>query len=209
MNETAPHPPLPAIVPATPRQAGALAELIDTAFAHLALHHWLVPQAAAHRQVFPSWFRHHLDAALDHGTVHTTTDQSAVAVWLPGPTPESPGHSTLPAPCRPFAPRFHHFENVTRPAHFGMDKPHQELALLAVSPRRQGHGLGSALLHHHHAALDRAALPAYLVAPSGPARALYLRNGYQDCGNPVRLHAGCEPLHPMWRIPDTSSPRRH
>ncbi|HEX5493068.1 MAG TPA: GNAT family N-acetyltransferase [Mycobacteriales bacterium] len=79
-------------------------------------------------------------------------------------------------------------------------EPHHYLAFLAVRPERQGAGLGSALLRHHHARLDRTGVAAYLEASSPRSRELYLRHGYRPRGEPFTVPDGT-PFWPMWRTP--------
>ena len=78
---------------------------------------------------------------------------------------------------------------------------HLYLALLAVRPDHQGRGLGSRLLAHRHAVLDRIGLPAYLEAADTRSRALYARHGYTDHGEPLTLPRTGEAMYPMWREP--------
>ncbi|GAA1870529.1 GNAT family N-acetyltransferase [Asanoa iriomotensis] len=75
---------------------------------------------------------------------------------------------------------------------------HLYLPAMGVVRRRQGAGLGSALLRH---GLSQAAgLGAYLEASSPRSRTLYMRHGFEDLGEPIRLDGG-PPLWPMWRAP--------
>jgi hypothetical protein len=55
------------------------------------------------------------------------------------------------------------------------------------------------LLSHHLAAMDREGRPAYLEATGSKTRALYLRHGFADHGQPVRIGADGPPLLPMMR----------
>jgi hypothetical protein len=52
---------------------------------------------------------------------------------------------------------------------------------------RQGTDLGSAMLRHRLARADTDGLPTYLEASSPRGRALYLRHGFADLGEPVRV----------------------
>ncbi|MCH8850635.1 MAG: GNAT family N-acetyltransferase, partial [Chloroflexi bacterium] len=56
------------------------------------------------------------------------------------------------------------------------------LAMIGVDPARQGLGLGSALLAHTLAEVDREAKPAYLEASSERSRDLYARHGFEVIG---------------------------
>src|SRR5699024_2840754 len=57
--------------------------------------------------------------------------------------------------------------------------PHQHQAFMAVHPRQQQRGRGSALLADHHRQLDAAGVPAYLEAANLRAARLYGRRGYR------------------------------
>jgi GNAT superfamily N-acetyltransferase len=134
--------------------------------------------------------------------VCTTPGQDAVALWLPAgqePAPLPDGYDERLAVTGPWTGRFRTFDR-------GLDRRHptgvaNHLAILAVRPDRQGHGLGTELLRAHHAALDRDGIPAYLEASDLRTRRLYRAHGYAACGGSLVL-PGAE-LHPMWRQPAT------
>ncbi|NUR87014.1 MAG: GNAT family N-acetyltransferase [Nonomuraea sp.] len=79
-------------------------------------------------------------------------------------------------------------------------EPHLYLPCMGVVGGRQGAGLGSAMLRHRLARADADGLAAYLEASSPRSRALYLRHGFEDLGEPVHV-ADSPPLWPMWRRP--------
>jgi GNAT superfamily N-acetyltransferase len=79
-------------------------------------------------------------------------------------------------------------------------EPHLYLPCMGVVGGRQGAGLGSAMLRHRLARADADGLAAYLEASSPRSRALYLRYGFEDLGEPVRV-ADSPLLWPMWRQP--------
>ncbi|MFG6191310.1 GNAT family N-acetyltransferase [Nonomuraea sp. JJY05] len=79
-------------------------------------------------------------------------------------------------------------------------EPHLYLACMGVVGRRQGAGLGSAMLRHRLERADADGLAAYLEASSPRSRTLYLRHGFEDLGEPVRV-ADSPLLWPMWRRP--------
>ncbi|NUW36069.1 GNAT family N-acetyltransferase [Nonomuraea sp. SMC257] len=79
-------------------------------------------------------------------------------------------------------------------------EPHLYLPCMAVVGGRRGAGLGSALLRHGLERADSGGLPAYLEASSPRSRALYLRHGFEDLGEPVRV-ADSPLLWPMRRPP--------
>lgn len=190
--------PIP-ILRAGVEDAGWVADLIGEAFHPLAVACWLVPDPRQRAQILPANFRILVDHALAYGTVHTTSDRAAVAVWFPRdrPLPEPVGYQRrLEAACGQATARFQHLDELFDKHHPAA--PHYHLAFLAVRPGRQRHGLGGALLRHHHHLLDTAGAPAYLEATSEPARDLYTRHGYQVMGAPFCL-PDATPMWPMWR----------
>jgi GNAT superfamily N-acetyltransferase len=179
-----------------------IAELIGAAFCHLGPTRWLVPDPAQRAGILPRTFAIYVEHAMAHGEVHVTTDRSAAAVWVPR------GWAPLPPPadydrrladvCGEWTDRFRQLDEL-----FEKHTPttaHHHLAFLAVRRDRQGAGIGSSLLSHHHARLDREGLPAFLEASSPRARSLYLRHGYRDLGEPYAVGNGSL-FWPMWREP--------
>jgi len=194
---------LPHVVPADLADVEVLAQLIADAFGDLPPSRWLVPDPEARREIFPGYFRIYVEHAMAEGVVDTTPSRAGVALWLPTglhPPAPSPGYDArLLAATSPHTGRFRVFDAALE-RHHPTGTPHHHLTILAVHPGRQGQGTGTALLHAHHAALDKAGLPAYLEAASPRTRRLYLAHGYTDHGLPIHLARG--PLmHPMWRNP--------
>jgi GNAT superfamily N-acetyltransferase len=190
------------IVPASLNYAGTLANLIAEAFQHLDIACWLVGDPAERRRVLGGNFRLFVDHALTYGTVHTTVDRAAVAVWLPAaPIPDIADYDAhLALVCGAHTDRFRALDAAMHAAH-PAGPPHEHLAFLAVHPQRQGAGVGSALLAHRHRLLDAQGTPAYLEASSERSRALYLRHGYRRLGEPLRPAPDGPPMWPMWRQP--------
>lgn len=81
-----------------------------------------------------------------------------------------------------------------------VDEPHRYLAVMGVAAARQGRGIGTTLLRHGLERADRDGTGTYLESSSPRSRALYLRHGFTDLGEPVRLE-DAPPLYPMWRPP--------
>jgi ribosomal protein S18 acetylase RimI-like enzyme len=77
-------------------------------------------------------------------------------------------------------------------------EPHWYLWLLGVDPQWQGEGLGSRLLAEVLERCDRDRVPAYLQATTPRNRELYLRHGFEDCGE-LRLPDDGPRLWPMRR----------
>jgi GNAT superfamily N-acetyltransferase len=193
----------PRIVRAGAGEARIAAGLVATAFADLPQIAWLVPDPAERARIMTDNFQIFVDHALDHGEIHLLGDHSGVAVWFDrssAPTPPPKDYDDrLAAACAPYTERFRELDELFDAHH--PEQPHHHLALLAVHPGRQGAGLGTALLEHHHPRLDEAGLPAYLEASTPRSRDLYLRHGYQPRGEPFHLGDCATPFWPMWRPP--------
>lgn len=191
----------PAIGRAGAGDAPWVADLIGQAFQPLAVACWLVPDPHLRARVLPADFRIIVDHAMGHGEVHATLDRTAVAVWFPrdgGPLPEPVAYQRrVAAACGEATERFLHLDELFATCH--PQAPHHHLAFMAVHPARQGQGLGSALLRHHHRRLDSCRAAAYLEASSPRARDLYTRHGYQP-RKPFHLPDGTA-MWPMWRPP--------
>lgn len=199
--------PGPRAVPADPGDAQRLAGVVATAFRDLPASNWLVPDPAERERIFPDYFRILVDLAFAGGSVDTTPEHEAVALWMPAGSADASGPSDyderLAAVTGPWADRFRAFDEQLEKNHPTGER-HHHLAILAVRPDRQGRGIGGALLEAHHRALDGAAspLPAYLEAASLDSRRLYLRHGYEDMEGALHYPDGVSDrpmMYRMWR----------
>ena len=189
---------------ADPADLEALSQVIADAFHDLPPSRWLIPDPAARQEIFPGYFRLHVEHALASGVVQTTTGRDAAALWLPAgddTARQPPDYPTrLATATSPWTSRFLAFDAALDQRH-PAGIPHRHLAILAVRPGQQGQGTGTALLRAYHRVLDRDAhVPAYLEAASEHTRSIYLRHGYADHGPPIRLPGG-PVMYPMWREP--------
>ncbi|MFY1673171.1 GNAT family N-acetyltransferase [Plantactinospora sp. WMMB334] len=176
----------------------AVSALIADAFLPLAPVAWLVPDPDQRRAILTANFRILVEHAFFYGEVHTLEDRSAVAVWFHRTSPIPPPveyERRLAAVCDPYTDRFETLDKLFDAHH--PTAPHHHLAFLAVAAEKQCTGRGTALLRHHHAALDRVGLPAYLEASSTGSRDLYARHGYLP-RQPFHLPDGAT-FYPMWR----------
>jgi GNAT superfamily N-acetyltransferase len=191
-----------AVVRAVQGDAHHAADLIATAFHHLDVAAWLVPDPQERQRVLYANFRTFVEHALDYGDVLISTDRCGVAVWFPRdiPLPDIPDYARRRwLACGPHTDRFQALDTAFDAHH--PTAAHHHLAFLAVHPDHQGRGIGTALLERCHQRLDSAGLPAYLEASSPHNRTLYLRHGYTDHGTPINLPDGGPRLWPMWRAP--------
>jgi GNAT superfamily N-acetyltransferase len=171
-----------------------LSLVIAGAFDDLAPSRWLIDDPAARREIFPGYFRIYVEHAMASGVVHTTPDRTAAALWLPvgedGPAQPPDYDARLAVATSPWTGRFLAFD-AALDRHHPTGIPHHHLAILAVSPQRQGQGTGTALLRAYHKMLDHDAhAPACLEASDLLTRQFYLRHGYTDQGRPVQLPDG-------------------
>jgi len=194
------------VIPAAGEDLGGLSEVIAAAHVELPVWRWVIPGFGERRRVLQTWGRLLLGWAASAGTVETTTARDAVAAWIPaGPQPPAPppGYAgRLAAVTGRHAAGCHALEAAAA-ACYPAGGPREWLAVIAVSPGRQGQGTGTALLASRHHALDTDGRAACLAA-SPRVRGLCLRHGYADAGDPVRLPAGQE-LYPMLRTPGAGS----
>jgi GNAT superfamily N-acetyltransferase len=190
------------VVPVGQADIGVLSLVIAEAFFSLAVCRWLIPDGLARRAVFPGYFRLYVEHAITDGLAQTTPDRAAAALWIPGDGPGVPPdgyHGQLAALTGPHLGNFLAFDEQLGRHHPG-GTYHHHLAILAVRPDRQGHGIGTALLHAHHAVLEAQGTPAYLEASDERTRRLYLDHGYTDRGGPITFAPGVR-MYPMWREP--------
>jgi GNAT superfamily N-acetyltransferase len=166
---------------------------------------WLTPDATVRREYAPAYFEIFAEHAVRYGEVYASVDDvtgelSGVALWFP--------LTSLIPPPADYDVRLKDASGSAFDRACELDAaleahhptgPHHYLAFLAVRPRHQNRGIGSALLNRHHARLDAAGLPAYLEANDPRNRNLYLRHGYLS-RPPIQLPDG-PPIWPMWRPP--------
>jgi ribosomal protein S18 acetylase RimI-like enzyme len=191
---------------AQPADVEILAQLIALSFAPLAPSQWLIPDAADRRTILPDYFRIYLEQALKHGQVWTTQGYEGVALWMHvpagGPPPE-PDNDQVAEVTGKYADRFEDFGRLLTARH-PIDREHHHLAVLAVNPRCQRRGVGTALLQQHHGSLDHTGTPAYLEASDAETRKIYLRHRYRDAGEPIDVAYGAA-MYPMIREPQHTS----
>jgi GNAT superfamily N-acetyltransferase len=165
---------------------------------------WLFPDEGERRRLQPYFY----EPLLTHPAAETylAGERAGAAVWLSlaaGQTPyEAAGMPTV------FG------ENGVRLMAVGQllaqrhpwGEAHLYLPCMGVVSAAQGKGLGSVLLRDRLDRADAEGLGTYLEASSPRSRALYLRHGFTDHGEPVRVPDGPQ-LWPMWRPPTNGENR--
>jgi hypothetical protein len=113
---------------AEPHEAGRLAQVVAEAFFDLIVCQWLVPDPAERRRVLQPDFEIIVEHGIQHGTVHTTDELDAVAVWFSN-APEGIGEirdydARLVAAVAPHTPRFVILDDVMHDSH-PTETPHE------------------------------------------------------------------------------------
>ncbi|BCJ62119.1 GNAT family N-acetyltransferase [Micromonospora endophytica] len=185
---------------ATKTDAEPLIAVLAAAFHDGPLAEWLVPHPDERRTIHHRYFADAFANGIEHGEVYTAGAQSAVAIWYARPATPIVGRderrTVLEAIAGGHAPNFALLEEVLGAGQ--PERPHHCLAYLAVDPRRQRQGLGSALLAAHHRRLGQWHLPAHLAATGLHSRRFFVRHGYTT-GPGTSLPDSGPIIWPMWR----------
>ena len=190
---------------AKPEDAAALSELLASAFSSDPVFDYMVREGTERPVVLRRLFHRLLSRRdIPQGEVWMSADGVACAAWLP------PGARTGPSGLIEQWRAFRLFLGICGFARIGrggalaaaMEKnhpaePHFYLPFMAVEPRHQGTGLGSAILEATLARIDGAKAAAYLENSNPKNTRLYERAGFvaQKTISP----AGAPPLVAMWR----------
>ena len=133
------------------------------------------------------FFRHLMKGLLlPKGDVMRPATGGAAAVWMPsdelGPNPLLTEVLALPALIGLTGwSRFGRLAGLrsVMDKHHPMDRPHDYLFFLGVTPEAQGHGVGSRLLKSRLDQLDAIGRPAFLETATEPNVRLYSRHGFK------------------------------
>ena len=192
--------------PATAGDADRLTRTLAAAFADDPLFCHLLPPGVRRREErMRRAFAIDGTRSLSLGSLWTTADGDAAAVWFPPghwrPTPRQ-DLGELPAWLRVGGRRMRAFQQVRSAlyAHHRDLPPHWYLLYIGTRPERQGQGLGSALLQVVLDRCDAERVPAYLESSCARNVLLYRRHGFVE-HEPLETAAGCPPMTPMWRDP--------
>ena len=182
----------------------SVVDILTEAFMDDPLVGWLFPEVGDRRRLQPHFYR----PLLTHpgAEVYLAGDREGAAVWLNLATDPEPAEKQPEVAGA--SPESVFGESGARLQALGLalaqrhpvGEPHLYLACMGVVGGRQGAGLGTAMLRHRLERADGDGLGTYLEAGSPRSRALYLRYGFEDLGEPVRV-ADSPLLWPMWRSP--------
>ncbi len=190
---------------ATLEDAAALTRLFTAAFLNDPVFDWMARPGPKRKEGLEAFFFRLLHArAIPAGEVWMSNDGLASAIWLP------PGLSAFPvgvvAQLRllPLFVKLCGLGRLRRGAALGdaveaahPREQHFYLFFMAVDPRFQGKGLGSAMLDATLRHVDQAGMPAYLENSNPRNARLYERAGFVARNN--ISPNGAPPLIPMWR----------
>jgi ribosomal protein S18 acetylase RimI-like enzyme len=187
--------------------ARALSRLLSAAFQTDPVFDWIARPGRRRAQVMEEFFFWLLKTrALPFGEVWT--GDGVVAVWIPPDAPASPGGFLEQLHLLPLFLRLCGLPRFLRGSCLGdaMEKshPHEShfyLAFIAVAPRLQGLGLGSAILGANLARIDAQGAASYLENSNPKNARLYERAGFVARRNIAP--AGAPPMIAMWRSPLT------
>lgn len=184
----------------------ALAASLAEAFQGDPVAGWVCPDDAMRDEVMRRFYAAFLPAMQRHQWTWTTPGLEGAAIWAP------PGQwrtrlRDLPGIVRPFLrrgifarlPMLGVGMAMVDEAH-PREPDHFYLAVLGVSLRAQGRGLGSRLLRPTLEICDRDGVPAYLESSKESNIAFYARHGFRVTGE-LTLPRG-PTVYKMWREPN-------
>jgi GNAT superfamily N-acetyltransferase len=194
----------PVVVRATATDSHTITSVLSVGFMQDPMHRWLFPDETERARLHPAFFAPLAAMALKDGEVWTTEDRSCAALWLPfdaAAADHGPGFRELFEPTlgTGYAARLGEFDRQSAEIH-PTDRDHWYLAFIVVCPGMRGRGIGTALLRHRLAILDREGTPAYLEATNLDSERLYQRFGFTRGDRTIDMPEGPS-LYPMWREP--------
>lgn len=190
--------------------AGAQAAAADLTAAFVAdpLFDWFTRTDGRRQEARLGFFKHLMrELIVGTGEVRRPTAGGAAAVWMPsetlGPNPLIKEVQALPMLLTLTGwgrfPRLLQLREVMD-KHHPMDRPHDYLWFLGVTPEAQGHGVGSRLLKSRTDHLDAIGRPAFLETATEANVRLYTRHGFKVIAE-YRPGADGPNNWAMWRDP--------
>ena len=171
---------------------------IVTAFSGDPVMRWAMPDAQQYLTYAPEFVRRFGGKAFEGQSAFAVEGFMGAALWLrPGVEPDGESLAELMQRAMPEEDQEKVSNLFDKMAEYHPHEPLWYLPMIGVDPVRQGMGLGSALLAHALAVVDREAKPAYLEATSDRSRDLYARYGFDVTGT-IQV-ADAPPLFAMLR----------
>lgn len=199
----------PAVREATPEDHEAAAEALALAFADDPCWAHLLPDDRSRAERLLTFFNSEIEALVPrYRRAWVTEDGSGAAIWAP------PGRWRVPLGVvmgegRTLANVFGRrlplalWTSLRFERQHPRDREHWYLHYIGVEPRRQGMGLGGALMRPVLEECDAGRVAAHLEASTDRNRALYERHGFGLSGTfPMPVKG--PPLRSMWREPEGS-----
>ncbi|HXK25629.1 MAG TPA: N-acetyltransferase [Myxococcota bacterium] len=190
-------------LPVRAARAGELDRAVDTialAFAADPFMRWVFPEASDFLEHFRAVLREFGRHAIAHGSVYVAGDFAGAAIWLaPGVHPDDAVLGEVIEKGirgqrqKDFLAVFEQM-GTSHP-----DETHWYLPMIGVDPSRQSCGVGSALMQHALARVDRDGVHAYLESSNPANISLYERQGFEILGE-IRV-ADSPVVTPMLRRP--------
>jgi GNAT superfamily N-acetyltransferase len=193
---------------AGPGEIGQVVAVLGRAFATGALAEWLVPASVPGREALFGRYAQMLAGFMPGEVmVEVSGDYAGAAVWYPAPgCPAVPGPQfaravTDAVGC--YADRFVALEAALA-LHHPLDVAHHHLSFVGICPAQWRTGIGSALLAHHTALLDRDGIPAAAIATSPASRDLCRAHNFTVVEE-FEVGGGL----PLWALTRPSRPPPH
>jgi GNAT superfamily N-acetyltransferase len=196
----------PAVRRATAADRARVARVLTTAFADDPVFTYLFPPAVSHRRArMEKMFGLETARSDKRSGTWLAGEDAGAAVWFPpGRWASTTWENVRDAPrwVRLFGRQLQLGGRARSDmeAHHRPLPDHWYLLYLGVEPRRQGAGIGGALMQPVLQECDRTGTPAYLEASCDRNRSLYARHGFVE-RQPLPLPAGGPTVFPMWREP--------
>ena len=177
-----------------------LGALLSVSFTDDPFVRWLMPNALDFLRDSKRHPRRAYSAAFDAGTLFVTGDFAGAALWLPpgakADRTEEIEQAEAGTPERPVFPS-EFPELISRSGAYCPEEPHWYLGLIAVDPSFRGRGVGTKLMEHCLAMVDRDQMPAFLESTNSANLSLYRRFGFIELAE-VRVGSS-PPRFPMLR----------
>ena len=171
---------------------------IVTAFSGDPALRWVFPDPQQYLMYAPEFVRRFCGKAFEGQSAFAVGGFMGAALWLrPGVEPDDESLDELLQQAVPEEDQDKVSKLFDQMAKYHPHEPLWYLPMIGVDPTRQGTGLGSALLAHALAEVDREATPAYLEATTEGSRDLYARHGFELIG--TIQAADSPPMFPMLR----------